>query len=278
MRLLNIGCGTRHHPAWTNLDCVPAGPGVIVHDLRKGICFPEEHFDVVYHSHVLEHLRPAEATALLRECHRVLRPGGILRVVVPDLEAIVRLYLEALDRADRGEAEWAERYDWAMLELYDQAVRETAGGEIRQWLLRPTVRAGEFVCSRMGAEGADIRAARAPVPPVALPRPSRLQRRLRLLFHPRMWREALRWRLLGRDEYELLRLGRFRRSGEVHHWMYDRYALRRLLGSGGFVDVRQTTAQASRIPDWAAYALDSEPGGAPYKPGSLYMEALRPSA
>jgi predicted SAM-dependent methyltransferase len=58
MRLLNLGCGSRWHPDWTNLDRVAAGPGVLAHDLRLGIPFPDGHFDAVYHAHLLEHLAP----------------------------------------------------------------------------------------------------------------------------------------------------------------------------------------------------------------------------
>jgi len=49
--------------------------------------------DIIYGSHVLEHLYLEEAKRLLKECHRVLRPGGVLRMAVPDLRAIVMDYI-----------------------------------------------------------------------------------------------------------------------------------------------------------------------------------------
>ncbi|MEM9703666.1 MAG: class I SAM-dependent methyltransferase, partial [Planctomycetota bacterium] len=60
-------------------------PGVLAHDLRDPLPFEDGAYDFVYHSHVLEHFRPADVPAFLSECRRVLRPGGVLRVVVPDL-------------------------------------------------------------------------------------------------------------------------------------------------------------------------------------------------
>ena len=51
----------------------------------------------MYGSHVLEHLYLAEAETLLRECRRVLRPGGVLRLVVPDLRAAVEEYVSGGD-------------------------------------------------------------------------------------------------------------------------------------------------------------------------------------
>ena len=63
------------------------------HDLRYGIPFADGAVDFVYTSHFLEHLDLAAGLSLLRESHRVLRPGGVIRVCVPDLEKAVQFYL-----------------------------------------------------------------------------------------------------------------------------------------------------------------------------------------
>src|SRR5690606_28178644 len=119
-RMLNIGCGFSYHPDWINVDIRAVGPEVLTCDVRKGLPFPSSSFDVVYHSHLLEHLRRQEAAHFMRECFRVLKPGGIMRVVVPDLERICRSYLEQLELGLKtGDA---ANYDWIMLELYDQTV------------------------------------------------------------------------------------------------------------------------------------------------------------
>ncbi|MGB7623746.1 MAG: class I SAM-dependent methyltransferase, partial [Terriglobia bacterium] len=57
--------------------------GSVLWNLAKGIPFPDLSFDVVYHSHFLEHVEKESAPAMIRECLRVLRRGGLLRVVVP---------------------------------------------------------------------------------------------------------------------------------------------------------------------------------------------------
>ncbi|MGA9379876.1 MAG: methyltransferase domain-containing protein [Phormidium sp.] len=86
MNYLNLGCGYRFHPDWTNVDFVSTGEGVIAHNFIKGIPFHDSSFDVIYHSHLLEHFSKKEAESFLRDCYRVLRPQGVLRVAVPDLE------------------------------------------------------------------------------------------------------------------------------------------------------------------------------------------------
>jgi SAM-dependent methyltransferase len=264
-RRLNLGCGGRFHPDWINLDRHPQHPSVRGHDVTTGLPFPAGHFDAVYHSHLLEHLPRDQALPLVRECFRVLRPGGILRVAVPDLEQIARLYLESLDGAWAGDAEARRRHAWALLELYDQAVRERPGGEMLTYLAGATGRA-DLAWHRLGADGAIIRQhlGCAMTPPAPL-----------LGSFWRRWRERLiRW-LLG-CEYDLLQVARFRRGGEVHLWMYDRHSLRELLSRAGFVDFRLTAAGESRIPGWADDRLDTQPDGSPAKPDSLYAEAIRP--
>lgn len=128
LRMINLGCGSRFHPAWVNVDIAPRDPAVTACDLSKRFPFADGSFDVVYHSNVLEHIRREHAPGFLRECGRILKPRGILRVAVPDLEQICRLYLENLQRSCEQQPEAAARYDWMMLEMLDQTVREHTGG------------------------------------------------------------------------------------------------------------------------------------------------------
>lgn len=73
---------------------------VVHHDVRKRLPWRDGSFEAVYASHLLEHLHLSEGMALLRECHRVLRPGGVIRIVVPDLESAIRDYVERREHAE----------------------------------------------------------------------------------------------------------------------------------------------------------------------------------
>ncbi len=149
--LLNLGSSTRVAAGWTNVDqswllrlawwprlarlLNRAGlvsddrferlrrldRDVICWNLRHGIPYPDRAFDVVYHSHVLEHIEREAAQGFLSECHRVLTPGGTLRVVVPDLERLSRRYLSILDGVPSGTTE--VEYDSAVDDILDQLVR-----------------------------------------------------------------------------------------------------------------------------------------------------------
>ncbi len=96
----HLGCGTIFIKDYLNVGWWPhleehalfANPngveGTVLYntDLVKGIPANENTLDVVYHSHLLEHLSYKEGIAFVAACYRVLKPGGIMRVLVPDLE------------------------------------------------------------------------------------------------------------------------------------------------------------------------------------------------
>ena len=81
--------------------------------------------------------------------------------------------------------------------------------------------------------------------------------------------------LLGREGVSVLREGFFRRSGEVHQWMYDRFSLKRALEQAGFGEVGICAAGESGIPGFARFELETR-NHQPRKPDSLYMEGKKP--
>jgi predicted SAM-dependent methyltransferase len=89
---LHLGCGNNVIAGWANVDA-DAVDGVIAWDLRRPLPAPDASFDYVFSEHFIEHVTRDEALRLLRECVRVLRPGGVLRTSTPDLRKLVSEYL-----------------------------------------------------------------------------------------------------------------------------------------------------------------------------------------
>jgi len=272
MRYVNLGCGARHHPDWTNFDLVPAGPGVVACDLTRGIPLPDAQCDAVYHSHVLEHLRPDDALPFLRECRRILKPGGVLRVVVPDLEQACREYLRTLEVARAGGTDAAADCEWMTVELLDQLVRERSGGRMLDYVRRSPPNAA-YVRARLGDDADQILDAQRQ----EAQQPWRAGARKALAAARAACDRLAGIVLLRADAARALAIGGFRLSGEAHQWMYDAYSLDRLLLEAGFQSPAVRTAEASGIAGWARFHLDAAPDGCVRRPNSLYMEAASPA-
>ena len=90
---LNVGCGGWQLPGWVNLDAIEHGvPGGVV-ARAPSLPFLDASLEEIYAGHFVEHLEYEEAVAFLAECRRCLTPGGVLGVVVPDTDAILKSYL-----------------------------------------------------------------------------------------------------------------------------------------------------------------------------------------
>ena len=129
-KLVNIGCGKVAHADWLNLDLAPQHALAVACDLRRGLPLAADTCDATYSSHVLEHLSAAEANPFIAEQYRVLMPGGVIRVVVPDLESICCLYLAQLEQLRKGVEVSEFAYRFTLLEMLDQSVRDRSGGDL----------------------------------------------------------------------------------------------------------------------------------------------------
>ena len=263
--LVNLGCGRTAHPAWVNLDVEPTLACVKRWDVRKPLPFPDGSVDMVYHSHLLEHLSADEGQRLVKDCFRVLKSGGVIRIVVPDLAGIATAYLEARASARKGED--SGLLEWTRMELVDQTSRSVSGGEMLPWLRSRSDAELEIVRCRAGVE-VDSALGRGPSVPAAplLPRAWRKLRKAIL--------RAVAFLLGGSRWVAAVDEGLFRSIGEVHRTMYDDVRLIRLLSDVGFQQVRVTSARESHLPGFEGYGLDVVDGNV-RKPDSLFVEALK---
>jgi predicted SAM-dependent methyltransferase len=91
---IHLGCGIRRIPGFVNVDRSDLPHLQYKAPLAPLPMFPDDAADLIYCSHAFEYLDRQEAIDALREWRRVLRPGGTLRLAVPDFEALVAVYLE----------------------------------------------------------------------------------------------------------------------------------------------------------------------------------------
>ncbi len=104
---LQIGAGSNHLDGWLNTDYSQWRVGQIYLNAARPFPLPDASFDYVFSEHMIEHIPFRAGLEMLRESHRVLRPGGRVRITTPDLA-----FLIALQRDERSDLE--DRYiDWA---------------------------------------------------------------------------------------------------------------------------------------------------------------------
>jgi len=103
-RGLNVGCFVNMllntiETQWLNIDALDLATyakayGYSFQQLdARTLPFPDDSFDYLVASHFLEHLTADEGIVFLQECHRVLKPGGLIRIAVPDAEKLILEYL-----------------------------------------------------------------------------------------------------------------------------------------------------------------------------------------
>lgn len=269
---LNLGCGNRFFSDWSNIDFESASPDVQAFNLLKGIPYPDNSFDVVYHSHVLEHFPKSEGEFFIQECYRVLKKGGILRVAVPDLEQIVNEYLKNLQDAKLDIPRGQERYTWSMLELYDQTVRVQSGGEMSKYWRQEHIPEEGYIAERIGQEFFSFRTQFKKITPNRTLKTRGTPR----WFSPSVFKQKLIiWLTKEPKIFQYIKVGKFRLGGEVHQWMYDEYSLRNIFQKVGFTEINRQDAFSSLIQNWEKYQWLDVENRQTRKPDSLFMEGRK---
>ena len=161
MKILNLGCGSKtcQDPDVLNIDWSVSllikknfflrilfskllskerqnnlkklSQNIIVHDLKKGLPYKNNSVDVVYHSHLLEHIDRSMVKDFLFEIFRVLKPNGVQRIVVPDLYFLCKSYVENYEKCIQ-QNQIIRNHDNYVASILEQSVRKEASGSSKQ--------------------------------------------------------------------------------------------------------------------------------------------------
>lgn len=127
---LNLGSGPYPMQGWDCLDLLEH-PGIITHDLTTPLLYAGNSVDFAFSEHFLEHLTRYQGVKFLKEVHRVLKPGGVFRIVVPDLRLLCYNYMNNNHKGipgcwepktpaqmiNEGMREWGHQFLYDALEL-----------------------------------------------------------------------------------------------------------------------------------------------------------------
>jgi predicted SAM-dependent methyltransferase len=159
VRKLQLGTGGNIYEGWLNTDVADykRENEIVYLDAREPFPLPDASFDVVFSEHMIEHMTYADGLHCLRECRRVLRPGGRIRVATPSLDRLVGLYEPEPSELQRRYVRWStdsflggvDAYlpgfvvnnffrDWGHLFIYDgqtlrHALKSAGFVDVEEW-------------------------------------------------------------------------------------------------------------------------------------------------
>lgn len=267
---INIACGDSYlvNPYWLNLDYSPHSGAVKKANLLDKLPIESNSVEVIYSSHFFEHIPRDDVPTFVSECIRILKPGGMVRFVLPDFEELCTSYIKYRHDGVHQKA------DFLAIEILDQCVRQTPGGELGKFYKKLETlsesdeqlnqflqqRNGHVIQSRVRSEGGPL---------------------VRLLKNPRKILAYLERKYI--EVVVALLPSAFRKQnvslaevGERHAWLYDFYSIEKILKLNGFKEVQKLDANTTNIPEFPLNPLDVTEDGAPRKGlESMYIEAVK---
>lgn len=97
---INLGSGHWKFAGWVNVDIDPGSEPDLVANLAVNLPFADGVARLMHTEDFIDQLELQQAAAFLNECHRILAPGGVLRVLTPDMQKLAHLYLHEPQRLE----------------------------------------------------------------------------------------------------------------------------------------------------------------------------------
>lgn len=268
MKYLNLACGGTfvQSDIWQNCDFSPEAKQILQLDLLKEFPFKNDSFHLLYSSHFVEHIPKENLIFFLRECFRVIAPGGLLRLVLPDFENIAREYLKNIDSRKFMEAEFN------ITELIDQCVRVKPGGELINWyhMAAENEQLKSYIEGRTGkvlSKNIFLTVKKSRFKKITFGKLKKYLERRIFFTLINLFPEWIKTYHFSETS-----------TGEKHFWMYDFYSISKSLQSVGFGEIVKLTAFESNDQDFPIFPLDvNEEGKSRKGAESMYIEARKPN-
>jgi predicted SAM-dependent methyltransferase len=268
IKLLNLACGNSavFSNEWENCDFAPFDKRVRQIDLMNKLPYKNETFDLVYSSHFIEHIRLENLQFFLDECYRILKVGGVIRLVLPDFENIVREYLTNLENNQILFSQFN------IVELIDQCTRNFSGGELLKWYsdINNSYSLKSYVAKRTGLS-------------------ARLSKEnSKTIFFKRIQNitfKKINIKLQKKIVFTLIKFFphwfkdhhvSYTETGERHLWMHDFNSLSSYLKKSNFREITKLSAYQSSFSSFPIFPLDLNDQNTPNKgESSMYLEAVK---
>jgi predicted SAM-dependent methyltransferase len=263
---LNLGCGNIfvNSTDWINFDWAPQDRDVKRANLIKKLPIEDETVDLIYSSHFIEHIPIDELGNFLKECYRILKKGGIIRLVLPDFENIAREYIRNIDKNNLKESQFN------IIEMIDQCVRLKSGGALADIYSDTSldIEFKQYISSRTGYNF----------------NRDKTNRDRNTFFHKLTFSKTLFWLNSKYISFILLLLPRWYKKisiaktepGERHFWVHDFNSVSMHLLSSGYNKVYKVNCEYSHFENFPFFPLDVDNEGKVLKGNeSMFIEAIK---
>ncbi len=128
---LHIGCGQNQPIDWLNCDLYPLKSNIIHLNATETFPFESDTFSYVFSEHMIEHIPYAGGTFMLKECFRVLKKGGKIRISTPNLQSFISLYTDKKSELQLEYIKWNTDQFISNAPYYDDAF--VINNYVRAW-------------------------------------------------------------------------------------------------------------------------------------------------
>jgi len=103
--MINLGSGHWKLEGWVNVDLDMESRPDVCANLSTGLPFRDRCADFMHSEDFIDQLTLQQARRFMRECHRILKPGGVIRILTPDVQQLAEMYL---NRPEALKSLWLE--------------------------------------------------------------------------------------------------------------------------------------------------------------------------
>ena len=265
----NFGCGPIYSDlGFDNYDYYDIPGKINKIDLTRPLNIPTESYDM-YTSHSLEHLSYNNAIGFLRN-HRILKPQGIVRIVVPDLELLVKEYILKLESARISNLKKEKNLKIkTSLQFIVDLILDDLTKEDNQGIKRQRLKSGYYDSEYVKEISSFLNKEDLATQKKVLSRSKLVLRKIKTLINSKNKLNILKEKIFSpflKDP---------RKNGYAHKWMWDEMQLFYVLKDIGFISVKRHNFNSSEIRDWHKFKLDLNHENGPLHPLSLYIEASK---
>jgi SAM-dependent methyltransferase len=267
---LNIACGNIYikNNSWVNLDIVSKDKYVKKINLLKKLPFNNETVDAIYCAHFLEHVPVHKVTDFLKECFRILKKDGVLRLVLPDFESLSKEYLKQVKLKNFTKTKIV------LISIIDQCVRRIPGGELGKLyniLLNGKKNKKDLIKYLNYLNGVNFSGNKKKNRDLFY-----YFERIYLLMKEKFinfWIKSVVFFLpIAFVEQNIS----FARIGEMHHWLWDFYSLYDYLKDAGFNKIKKLTYNKSSYKDSKLFIFDKNKKNQKTRGvESMYVESVK---